>query len=80
MTSQALDFTIIGAGFYGLSVAVHFAERNPGADVLVLESEDDAMQQASWINQARIHNGYHYPRSFRTAFRSQVNYPSFLQD
>lgn len=80
MSGQTFDYTVIGAGFYGLSVAVHLAERYPGAEVLVLEAGPEAMQQASWINQARIHNGYHYPRSFRTAFRSRVNYPAFLRD
>ena len=28
-------------------------------------------------NQARVHNGYHYPRCFLTALRSHVNYPRF---
>ncbi|KKU10935.1 MAG: FAD dependent oxidoreductase [Candidatus Woesebacteria bacterium GW2011_GWB1_45_5] len=36
--------------------------------------------RASYINQARIHNGYHYPRSFLTAVRSNRNYKNFLKD
>jgi hypothetical protein len=36
--------------------------------------------RASYNNQARIHNGYHYPRSFTTAYRSQVNLPRFVRD
>ncbi len=31
-------------------------------------------------NQARVHGGYHYPRSFMTAIRSLINYPKFLHD
>jgi hypothetical protein len=36
--------------------------------------------RASYHNQARIHNGYHYPRSFTTAYRSRVNLPRFVRD
>ena len=38
------------------------------------------MQRASYVNQARIHNGYHYPRSILTAVRSRVNYPRFKRE
>lgn len=38
------------------------------------------MQRASYANQARVHNGYHYPRSMLTAYRSRVNYPRFLAE
>ncbi|MFJ1394603.1 hypothetical protein ACIKQ7_19580, partial [Acinetobacter baumannii] len=34
----------------------------------------------SLCNQARVHNGYHYPRSFVTAFRSRANLPHFVRD
>jgi glycine/D-amino acid oxidase-like deaminating enzyme len=27
-----------------------------------------------------VHNGYHYPRSFTTAYRSRFNFPRFLKD
>jgi hypothetical protein len=32
------------------------------------------------LNQARIHGGYHYPRSLRTAARSQRNFQRFVND
>jgi hypothetical protein len=38
------------------------------------------MMRASYANQARVHNGYHYPRSLLTAMRSAVNYPQFTND
>ncbi len=34
----------------------------------------------SYNNQARVHNGYHYPRSFTTAYRSRINLPNFVRD
>ncbi len=35
------------------------------------------MKRASYHNQARVHNGYHYPRSLVTALRSRINFPRF---
>ena len=36
--------------------------------------------RASLGNQARVHNGYHYPRSILTALRSRVNFPRFVEE
>ena len=38
------------------------------------------MTRATYHNQARVHNGYHYPRSVLTALRSRVSFPRFVQD
>ena len=38
------------------------------------------MSRASYTNQARIHNGYHYPRSILTAMRSRISFPRFVKD
>jgi hypothetical protein len=48
--------------------------------VLLVERNLDLFSEASYFNQARIHNGYHYPRSLQTAYRSRVNFPSFIRD
>ncbi len=69
---------VIGGGFYGCALAVFL--RQHGQKVLILEEGTDLMQRASYVNQARIHNGYHYPRSFITAWRSLVNFPRFILD
>lgn len=74
------DLVVVGGGFYGCAVALHAARRWRLDRVLVAEREDALMQRASWRNQARVHAGYHYPRSYTTAFRSRVNYPRFLAD
>lgn len=78
MNHPLYDAVIIGGGFFGCSIAVHFAEQ--GKKVLLLEKEDDLLQHASYNNQARVHNGYHYPRSVLTALRSRVNFPQFVAD
>lgn len=72
------DAIVIGGGFYGSTLACALAERLPR--VLVLEREQDLLTRASYANQARVHNGYHYPRSLLTAKSSAVNYPRFMQD
>jgi glycine/D-amino acid oxidase-like deaminating enzyme len=66
---------VIGGGFYGCALAV-FLARLPRRVVLV-EREPFLMSRASRVNQARLHNGYHYPRSFLTATRSRANFVVF---
>ena len=82
MTSQSheLDAVIIGGGFYGAAIAVYLAKSRGLPRVMVIEREPELLKRASYCNQARVHNGYHYPRSFTTAFRSRVNRPRFISD
>jgi glycine/D-amino acid oxidase-like deaminating enzyme len=69
---------VIGGGFYGCSIAEYLARQ--GAEVVLFEQAADLLTRASYNNQARLHNGYHYPRSFSTAYRSRLNFSRFLQD
>jgi glycine/D-amino acid oxidase-like deaminating enzyme len=78
--SKQYDAIIIGGGFFGLNVAGYLKEKLGQKKVLVLEKESDVMQRASYNNQARVHNGYHYPRSLLTALRSRVNFPVFASN
>jgi FAD dependent oxidoreductase len=48
--------------------------------VVLVERAPRLLDAASAINQARIHNGYHYPRSLPTAARSHANYQRFRND
>jgi hypothetical protein len=36
--------------------------------------------RGSYINQARVHNGYHYPRSYSTAVKSAKYFDRFVDD
>ena len=74
------DAVIIGGGFYGAAIAVYLAKQRGFKRILLIEREPALMMRASYNNQARVHNGYHYPRSFTTAYRSRVNLPKFVQD
>ena len=70
---------IVGGGFYGCAIALHLRQRGFD-DVHLVERESTLLTRASYSNQARVHNGCHYPRSFVTAFRSRVNLPRFVRD
>lgn len=73
------DALIIGAGFFGLEIALEL-RRLGLRRILVVEREDGIMRRASYVNQARVHNGYHYPRSPMTADRSHANFEQFVTD
>lgn len=72
------DKIIIGAGFYGLYAAISCGRR--GQKVLVLEADDEPFMRATYINQARVHMGYHYPRSYSTAIKSAGYFRRFNED
>ena len=69
---------VIGGGFYGARLALTLRRR--GLRVLLVEREATLLARASTRNQARVHNGYHYPRSILTSLRSRLNYRRFLDD
>lgn len=75
-----LDAVVIGGGFYGVYIATYLARKRGLKKVLLVEQENQLLTRASYNNQARIHNGYHYPRSYITAHRSRINLPRFLDD
>lgn len=72
------DLAVIGGGFYGCYLAARYAQA--GRRVLLLEAAADLLTRASYVNQARIHNGYHYPRSLLTGMRSCINLPRFTEE
>lgn len=72
------DKIIIGAGLYGLYAAKYCSDR--GEKVLVLECDKAPFRRATYINQARVHMGYHYPRSLTTAMKSAGYFRRFVED
>lgn len=72
------DKIIIGAGLYGLYSALYCAKK--GENILVLEKDKEAFMRATYINQARVHMGYHYPRSYSTAIKSANYFERFNKD
>jgi glycine/D-amino acid oxidase-like deaminating enzyme len=72
------DAVVVGGGFYGARLALMLGEL--GKQVLLVEREPELLARASLRNQARVHNGYHYPRSILTSLRSRLNYARFVDD
>lgn len=72
------DKIIIGAGLYGLYSAEYCGKQNE--KVLVLERDPASFMRATYINQARVHMGYHYPRSYSTAIKSAGYFERFMED
>lgn len=76
--SDRFDAVVVGGGFYGARLSLLLSEQ--GRSVLLVEREPTLLGRASLRNQARVHNGYHYPRSILTSLRSRLNYARFLED
>lgn len=69
---------IIGAGLYGLYSALFCGQKKQ--KILVLECDSTAFCRATYINQARVHQGYHYPRSISTAMKSAHYFERFNKE
>lgn len=72
------DFVIVGGGFYGCCLALYLRTITPR--VLLIEAGTGLLERASRVNQARVHTGFHYPRSFTTAIRSRALQERFTRD
>lgn len=75
---DSYDFVIIGGGIFGCYAALYLADK--GARVALLEKESRLFQKASLVNQARLHSGYHYPRSVATAAMSDEHKGRFTAE
>lgn len=75
---KTFDKIIFGAGLYGLYSALKCGK--DGQTVIVLERDSAPFMRATYINQARVHMGYHYPRSFSTAIKSANYFQRFCDD
>lgn len=60
---------VIGAGIFGCTVAVDLART--GLDVSLFEEFSDLLEGSTARCQARLHSGYHYPRSPETALAAK---------
>ncbi|MEM6585482.1 MAG: FAD-dependent oxidoreductase [Pseudomonadota bacterium] len=72
------DYIVVGGGFYGCCLALYL--RSVSNRVLLVEAGDALMTRASRVNQARVHTGFHYPRSAVTAVKSMLLHQRFIAD
>ena len=78
MATTTKRVIVVGGGFFGMYIAEHCAHL--GHQTLLVERELEFMHRSSYHNQARVHNGYHYPRSILTALRSRISFPRFVSE
>lgn len=75
---EKYDAVVIGGGLFGAYAALYMHRK--GLRVCLLEKEQQLFRKASLVNQARLHGGYHYPRSIATARMSDENKQRFTQE
>lgn len=73
-----VNFLIIGGGFYGCCLALCL--RSITDSITIIEAGNQIMTRASRVNQARVHTGFHYPRSMLTAVKSMVLHRRFADE
>lgn len=66
---------VVGGGLFGCYAAMVLADR--GHDVHLIEQDSQLLTRASFVNQARLHTGLHYPRSILTATEALSRYRAF---
>ena len=71
------NINVVGGGIFGVTCAWILSKN--GYFVTLYEKGDDIINSASAINQYRLHRGYHYPRSDKTALSSKKGEKSFLK-
>src|SRR3989338_2959865 len=78
MVESHKKIAVIGGGIFGTTAAVHLARAGFGVDLF--ERHKDILQEASGINQFRLHRGHHYPRSSETISSLLKAEPSFRRE
>lgn len=69
---------VVGGGLFGCTAATYAAR--DGHDVHVFERSGALLQAASAVNQFRLHEGYHYPRSADTVRECAAGLSSFRKE
>lgn len=75
---EKFDYIVLGAGIFGLYAAKLLSEKK--IKVALIEKDPEPFSRASYINQARLHYGYHYPRSISTAKQTIKYFERFNED
>ena len=72
------DRCVVGGGIFGCFAALTLADQ--GHQVILAEQDTRLLNRASFVNQARLHTGLHYPRSILTARDSFRRAGQFRQE
>lgn len=71
-----MKILIIGAGWVGC----HLAGRLIDNHEVAIYDKDGIFENTSYLNQNRLHLGYHYPRSFRTRSLCRETFGKFISE
>lgn len=72
-----MNILVIGGGIFGTVISLVLSE-NIFNKVTLIEESDDILNKASQHNHNRLHLGFHYPRSIKTAKQSVNGLVSFF--
>ncbi len=72
-----MKIAVIGGGVYGCTIAVDLART--GEHVELFEARTDLLEGTTWRTPARLHSGYHYPRSEQTAITARDTAAQFAE-
>jgi hypothetical protein len=72
-----MKVAIVGAGIFGCLAAIEISKSVERVDIY--EASDSIFSRATRVNQARLHTGMHYPRSFDTAIESLNDFHPFIE-
>jgi hypothetical protein len=75
MNRVAFDRVVIGGGLFGSFASLILARQ--GYSVCLIDQGHRLLDRASYVNQARLHTGLHYPRSLVTARETALYYQKF---
>ncbi len=75
MKDIVFDRVVVGGGLFGAFAGLTLARQ--GFSVCLIEQGHQLLNRASYVNQARLHTGLHYPRSLVTARETMLNYQKF---
>jgi len=73
-----MKILVIGAGIFGCTISLEL-DKN-GYRVTLVDSSNEILSKATKNNHNRIHYGYHYPRSIKTAKQSLDGLTSFVMN
>jgi hypothetical protein len=75
-----MKIAIIGGGFYGCCIAYKLLYQFPKIQIFLFEKNHKLLAESAINNQYRLHQGFHYPRSFKTIEQTKEGFKKFYKE
>jgi hypothetical protein len=75
-----MKIAIIGGGFYGCCIAYKLLYQFPKIQISLFEKNLKLLAETAINNQYRLHQGFHYPRSFKTIKQTNDGFKKFYKE